>query len=97
MVIMKKTTLLVGLILIVIKLCAVNAQLPCDSFLRVVRPELFTHCSSCFYNSWSSWTRTGSPMNNNGCPTRRSFKETRSRTDSQGKCETETDRRTSCK
>ena len=75
-VIMMKITLLLGFGLVVINLCVVNAQLPCDSFLRVVRPELFTHCSSCFYNSWSSWTRTGRPMSNSGCPTKRSFTET---------------------
>ena len=94
---MKKITVLLRFALIVINLCAVNAQLPCDSFLRVVRPDLFTHCSSCFYNSWSSWTRTGSPMNNYGCPTNRSFNERRTRTDSQGKCQPETESRTTCK
>ena len=73
--IMQRITLLLGLGLIIIKLCTVNAQLRCDSFLRVVRPELFTHCSSCFYNSWSSWTRTGHPMSNSRCPTNNSFKE----------------------
>ena len=80
-------TLLLGL---VINLCAVNADLPCDSLLS-------THCSSCFYNTWSSWTKTGSTMSNTNCATNRSFTEKRSRADSQGKCKVETEFRITCK
>ena len=94
---MQKITLLLGLAAIVMNVCAVNAALPCDSFLRVVKPELFTHCSSCLYNSWSRWARTGNPMSNNECPTTRSFKEMRTRKDSLGKCEVEKEIKTTCK
>ena len=94
---MKKIALILGLAVIVMNICAVNAALPCDSVLRVLRPNLFPHCSSCFYNSWSSWARTSSPMINNRCPTKRSFNEVRTRKDSLGKCKVETQERTACK
>ena len=31
------------------------ASLPCDSNLRLLFPEYFSHCSQCTYGDWSDW------------------------------------------
>ena len=48
------------------RIFALAVELPCDSILRTVRPELFNHCI-CAYTSWSSWADFGSPRFNSGC------------------------------
>lgn len=98
---MQKINLLIGLVAIIAaNLCWVYAApLPCDSFLRVVRPDLFTHCTRCNYGSWSGWRRTGKLLYNDKCPTKRSFKEKRTRIDNNGICEEKTEFKpiTTCK
>ena len=42
-------------------------KLDCDNSLRVLQPELFTHCSQCFYGSWSNWYRIGQSVSSSHC------------------------------
>ena len=35
-----------------------DVLLSCDHPLKVLHPEQFTHCSSCFYGTWSEWSRS---------------------------------------
>ena len=62
---------------------AAPARLSCDSVLRRVLPQLFTHCL-CSYTTWTRWTRTGAAVLNNNCPSKYSFYETRSRSVNSG-------------
>ena len=78
---------------------AVPTRLPCNSVLRRIRPQLFTHCL-CSYTTWTRWTRTGTPIWNNKCPSNYSIYETRSRTvidgHSSGSCTDTQERRSVC-
>ena len=44
-----------------------DAQLDCNHPLRVLQPELFTHCTQCFYGSWSNWYRIGHSVSSSHC------------------------------
>ena len=97
--VMQKISLLIGLVAVIAaNLCWVYAApLRCDSFLRVVRPDLFTHCTTCNYGSWGGWRRTGRLLTNYQCPTKWSFKEKRTRRDNNGICEENEEFRSICK
>jgi len=48
----------VAVLLVIVTLISIHgtlAALPCHSYLRIISPQLFTHCGKCFYSSWSSW------------------------------------------
>ena len=76
---------------------AFGAPLPCDSYYRIFYPELFTHCSSCFYGSWSAWARTSEVSATSHCDSGYHYKEARTRRDNHGQCEKETEERYACK
>jgi len=76
--------------------------LPCDSFLRIVHPGLFSHCLKadkkirCSYGEWSSWKYTGTFKTEN-CTAKEAFKEVRTRNDNNKVCKSETEARYTCK
>ena len=78
------------------------ANLPCNSNLRVVLPNLFKHCREpgdhCYYtgSEWSSWEFIGTYKAKN-CTTKRAFKEVRTRADYHKVCKNETETRYTCK
>ena len=76
---------------------AIGAPLPCDSYYRIFYPHLFTHCSSCFYGSWSAWARTSEVSATSHCDSGYHYKEARTRRDNHGQCEKETEERYACK
>ena len=76
---------------------AVNIVLSCDHPLRVLQPELFTHCSTCFYGTWSEWRRIGHSISASHCNSTYAFKVQRTRTDNYGNCNEESQQLYKCK
>jgi len=72
------------------------ANLPCTSNLRIVLPNLFKHCSSCYYSPWSEWKAIDRIQSSN-CTRQMAFKETRSRYDFNKACKNESEIRHTCK
>lgn len=78
--------------------CAVaqvaHGALRCDSPLRVLYPQYFTHCDYA-YLEWSDWSQIdGTRAIDPACSSGESYQETRSRTSIGGGCdETETRRK----
>jgi len=93
---MWKTALLFAIIAAT-KEVVIAAPLPCDSYYRIFYPHLFTHCSSCFYGSWSAWARTSEVSATAHCDSGYHYKEKRTRADNHGNCEKEIEERYMCK
>ena len=62
------------------------APLNCDHPLRVLQPELFTHCTTCFYGTWSNWYRIGHSLSSSQCKSGYAYQVERTRQDNYGKC-----------
>ena len=75
----------------------VSQQLPCDSPLRIVRPQQFKHCSLCSYGTWSRWKNTNHMVHKNNCSSGYFHEVTRIRKDINGKCNDETEMDYRCK
>ena len=75
----------------------VVSQLPCDSPLRIFRPHLFTHCSSCLYGTWSEWKRINHLTHGGNCSSGYFYKVTRSRKDLNETCNDEMETDYHCK
>lgn len=75
--------------LIAVILAAVNvalAALPCNSRLRIIRPNLFKHCGNkCPYDQWSSWKTTGKAQSQK-CQSKKAYIQTRTRHSSKNTC-----------
>ena len=71
------------------------SQLPCNSQLRTLRPELFRHCSTCSYSQWSSWKIIDKAVSTT-CPSKKSFKQIRTRHDLHGSCDQQNETRYTC-
>ena len=55
------------------------AALPCNSRLRIIRPDLFKHCENiCTYGEWSSWKIVDKAQSEN-CESKKAFTEIRRR------------------
>ena len=73
------------------------APLSCDHPLRVLQPELFTHCSACFYGSWSNWYRIGHSLSSSQCKSGYAYQVEQTRQDNHGKCQKELQHQYQCK
>ena len=93
---MWKVTLLLT-VLLADKIDIALSELPCDSALRIFRPELFTHCSSCFYDTWSRWERIDHMMHHNNCSSGYLHKVKRTRKDLNQECNDEEEIQYHCK
>ena len=71
--------------------------LSCDHPLRVLHPEQFTHCSSCFYGTWSEWSRIGHSVSSSRCNSSYAYEVERTRKDNNGNCQDETEQEYQCK
>lgn len=59
-----------------------SMSMPCDHFLRLVVPSLFTHCATtCYYSDWGSWQIVQShvPINKTVCPSQYYFVQQRTK------------------
>ena len=62
-----------------------DAQLNCHHPLRLLQPELFKHCSQCFYGSWSNRYRIGPSVSYRRCDkSRYAYQVERTRKDNYG-------------
>lgn len=77
----------------------VDAELDCSSPLRILQPWRFTHCSSCFYGTWSDWYRIGNSAYSSHCKSGYAYKVERNRKDIYGsaKCEDKNETSYQCK
>ena len=72
------------------------SQLPCNSQLRTVRPDLFQHCSNCSYSQWSSWKITEKSVSTS-CTSGKAFKQIRTRHGFQDSCVQQNETKYTCK
>ena len=74
--------LCLSLLIAAVQFSTVDSALPCNSPLRRYLPDQFTHCASCSYGQWSSWTRFNPPqeITNLTCATGKASRYKRSRT-----------------
>ena len=71
--------------------------LSCDHPLRVLQPKWFTHCSTCFYGSWSDWYRIGHSVYSSQCnQSGYAYQVERTRADNHGKCQKQTQQQYQC-
>ena len=71
--------------------------LRCDHPLRVLQPEMFQHCSTCFYGTWSKWYRIGNSVFSSQCNSTYAYQVERTRKDNYGKCSEESEQQYQCK
>ena len=75
-----------------------GARPSCESPLRVLRPDLFKHCSRCFYGTWSDWKRIGHSVSSSHCKkSGYAYQVERTRKDNYGKCSDKVERQYECK
>ncbi len=77
-----------------------GAPLDCDSNVRIILPQLFTHCSSCSYSEWSKWQFVSDSIVDvprSQCDSGQSYSESRSRSAIGDGCYPETETRVICK
>ena len=75
-------------------------QLSCNSQLRLVLPELFTHCSRCSYSEWSAWEAVPNSVvrvRTSQCRSNESYNETRTQSAVGQGCQSRTQTRSVCK
>ena len=84
------------LLAVMVGIVPTASQLPCDSQLRRVRPQLFQHCSICSYSQWSSWKVTGK-VSSTSCTSGKAFNQIRTRHDLQGSCVQQNQTNYTCK
>ena len=78
----------------------VTVQLSCDSQLRLVLPQLFTHCSRCSYSEWSAWEAVPNSVvrvRTSQCRSNESYNETRTQSAVGQGCRSRTQTRSVCK
>ena len=72
----------------------------CDSFLRILFPQLFTHCAgSCTYTEWSPWQRVPNSTVNvpiSNCASGEAYSQRRTRTASESGCNPESETQRVC-
>ena len=75
---------------------AETAPLSCD---HPIQPEHFTHCSTCFYGSWSDYMVTGLDIrfSSSQCKSGYAYQVERTRQDNDGKCQEELEHQYQCK
>jgi len=89
-----KITVLVAVLVII---NGALAALPCNSRLRIIRPNLFKHCgNTCPYGQWSSWKITSKGIAEN-CTSKKAYVETRTRHSFLKSCPSTNETRTVCK
>lgn len=72
------------------------ADLPCNSHLRIVLPDLFKHCGNdCPYGQWSSW-KTISKAQSVNCESKKAYIQTRARHSFIKNCSSENETRYAC-
>jgi hypothetical protein len=75
-----------GILVLILLPMPARLQLPCSHSLRIVAPQLFTHCgngSVCTYTHWGSWNTVPNsvvPVPVGQCPSGKAYAEERSRT-----------------
>ena len=77
----------------------VAPQLNCDSLLRNIYPQLFTHCD-CSYSQWSEWKFVPNSIVDvatSQCSTGQAYSESRTRSAVGEGCISETETRVICK
>lgn len=93
---MKKIALLVAILALI---SGALAALPCNSRLRLIRPNLFKHCeNNCngSYGQWSSW-KTISKGVHDECDSKKAYNQTRFRNSLTKNCPRENETRYYCK
>ena len=66
---------------------AFPAQLDCNSYLRLLQPWRFKHCTPCSYSSWGTWNRISDLVISAHCNSGYAYLAERTRTDSRGSAE----------
>jgi len=93
---MWKITVFITIIIVINGILPASSQLPCNSQLRTIRPELFRHCSTCSYSQWSSWKIIDKAVSTT-CPSKKAFKQIRTRHDLLSSCNQQSQTRHTCK
>lgn len=94
---MWKITVLFTVFIVVKGILAVSQpELPCESQLRNVQPELFKHCSNCSYSQWSSW-KVVERLTSTTCASGKAFKQIRTRHDHKSVCDQQSETNHTCK
>ena len=92
---MKNTAVLAAAILALIS--GALAALPCNSRLRIIRPDLFKHCeNTCAYGEWSSWRIVNKAQSKN-CESKRAYVQTRIRHSFTKTCSSQNETKHICK
>ena len=72
------------------------AALPCNSHLRIIRPDLFKHCeNTCAYGEWSSWRIVGRNQSNK-CESKKAYVQTRIRHSFTKSCSSQNETKYTC-
>ena len=72
------------------------AALPCNSRLRIIRPDLFKHCeNTCAYGEWSSWRIVDKAQSEN-CESKKAYIQTRSRVSFTKTCSSQNETKYTC-
>ena len=93
---MWKITVVIAVFIIIKEIQPAASQLPCNSQLRTIRPNLFKHCSTCSYSQWSSW-RTVDKAISKTCTSGKTFKQIRTRHDLHSSCDQQNETQFICK
>ena len=93
--VMWKVTVFIALFTVMELILPAVSQLPCNSQLRNIRPELFQHCK-CSYSQWSSWKITEKVVSTN-CTSGKAFKQIRTRHGLQDSCAQQNETKHICK
>ena len=93
---MWKITVVIAVFIIIKEIQPAVSQLPCNSQLRTIRPNLFKHCSTCSYSQWSSW-RTVDKAISKTCASGKTFKQIRTRHDLHSSCDQQNETQFICK
>ena len=84
------------LVAIVATICGAFAALPCNSRLRIIRPNLFKHCeNTCAYGEWSSWRIVNKAQSEN-CESKKPYVQTRIRLSFTKTCSSQNETKYTC-
>ena len=91
---MKNTVVLVSAVLAIVS--GALAALPCNSHLRIIRPNLFKHCeNTCAYGEWSTW-KIVDKMQSNNCESKKAYVQTRIRHSFTKSCPSQNETKYTC-
>ena len=94
---MWKITVFIAVFIVIKGTLPVASQLPCNSQLRTIRPDLFRHCgSTCSYSQWSPWKIIDKALSRT-CASGKSFKQIRTRHDLDSSCDQQNETKFTCK